>query len=181
MAKYKDITLGQVEAVINKMGGAEIALAYLRNEYELKPIVSVKVGDMLVRRVHVNRNRTSEQVLNATGCKQYIDKTAVASIPLCEGDEVDVYFFKLGRNISCADLEKEYELRGLKPDPYAQASVNEADNTFADNQPNGSQWKDGNGNYTYVAFDLWPGGRSVACNRPDRDWYARWWFAGVRK
>lgn len=181
MAKYKDFTFGQFEAVINKMGGAEIALAFLRGEYELKPVASVVDNDMIIRHIKVDRSRTSQQTLDATGRKQYTDKSAVESIPHLEGEDVEVCFFKLGRYLSCADLEKEYELRGLKPDPYAQAMVNEVDPVFADDHPNGSQWKDTDGNYTCVTFGRWNDERNVYCDRNDGDWNDRWWCAGVRK
>lgn len=139
------------------------------------------VSEMLVRRVRVVRGRTPKQVLAATDRKQYTDDVAVASMSQCEGDDVDVYFFKLGRGISGADLVKEYELRGLKPDPYAQAAVNEADPEFADGHPNGSQWEDADGNYYYAIFDLWRDERCVLCSRRGLTWRDDCWFAGVRK
>lgn len=44
MAKYSDLTLGQIEAIINKMGGLESAQAYLRGEYQLNPVAQA-AGD----------------------------------------------------------------------------------------------------------------------------------------
>ena len=44
MVKYNDLTLGQIEAVVNRMGGVEIAHAFLRGEFSLIPIVSAAVG-----------------------------------------------------------------------------------------------------------------------------------------
>ena len=104
-------------------------------------------SNILVRHVRVDRSRTPKKVLDATGRAQYTEGDVVKGMPSGEGDETDVYFFKLGRNISDDDLEKEYALRGFKPaDPYSQAAVNEADPAFADEHPNGTHWKDDKGN-----------------------------------
>ena len=84
--------------------------------------------------------------------------------------------------ISDDDLEKEFELRGLKPaDPVSVAAVNEADPAFADEKPHGTHWKDAKGNWYYAAFFRWNGKRRVDVDRSGNDWDDRWWFAGVRK
>lgn len=141
------------------------------------------VSSMIVHHVKVNRARTPEKMLDAMGRKQYTDRKAVDAMPKGGRDEDDVFFFKLGRNISNDDLEREYELRGLKPaDPYTQAAVNEADPTFADDRPNGTHWKDAKGNWCYAAFARWDGvERGVYVNSDGDGWYGDWLFAGVRK
>jgi hypothetical protein len=124
------------------------------------------------------------EAISATGRKQYLNDSVVASIPQGEGDEAeDMIFFKLGRNINDADLEKEYDLRGLKPaDLYALAAVNESDPAFADKHPNGTPWKDADGEWCYAAFLRWyDDERSVSVNRSIGGWVGVWWFAGIRK
>jgi hypothetical protein len=166
------------QSVIEQQGDALVAdmVATVRKRVEA-------VSSMIVRHVKVNRNRTPQQVLDATGRKQYTDSKVVKAMPRGEDDETDVHFFKLGRYVSDADLEKEYELRGLKPaDPYSLAAVNEADPAFADEYPNGTHWKDTSGNWCYAAFDRWVGGgRDVRVSRDDGGWVGRWWGAGLRK
>lgn len=140
------------------------------------------VSNMIVRHVAVNRNRSPEEAVAATGRNKYLNDVVVATMPQGDGNEVDVFFFKLGHGISDADLDKEYELRDLKPaDPYTLAAVNEADPTFADDHPNGTHWKDSNGNWCFVAFDRWGGGRGVGVLQHDDAWGGGWWFAGCRK
>ncbi|MFI5260554.1 MAG: hypothetical protein ACHQU0_02050 [Candidatus Paceibacteria bacterium] len=141
------------------------------------------VSDLIVRHVVVNRTRTPMEAINATGRTKYCNDDVVASMPQGEGDEADVIFFKLGRDISNADLDREYDLRDLKPaDPYSLAAVNEADPAFADERPNGTQWKDADGKYCYAAFGRWlDGERCVDVFRSDNDWNDSWCFAGVRK
>ena len=166
------------QLVIEQQGDALVAemVATVRKRVEA-------VSSMIVRHAKANRNRTPQQVLDATGRKQYTDSKVVKAMPKGEGDETDVHFFKLGRYVSDADLEKEYELRGLKPaDPYSLAAVNEADPAFADEYPNGTHWKDASGNWCYAAFDQWyDGERLVDVSRLDDDWNDFWWFAGLRK
>jgi hypothetical protein len=136
---------------------------------------------MIVRRVKVNRNLNPQEVLDATGRNQYTDKSVVATMPRGEDEETDVYFFQLGRYVSNADLVKEYELRGIEPDPYAQAQVNTDDPDFAKEKPNGTQWKDKDGKWCFVTFNLWNGRRNVSVGRGGGGWLDDWWFAGVRK
>ncbi|MBU0597887.1 hypothetical protein KKF61_02725 [Patescibacteria group bacterium] len=140
------------------------------------------VSNMIVRKVKVDRTRTSQEALDVTGRKQYTDDDVVKSMPNGKGDETEVIFFKVGRTISDDDLEKEYELRGLVPaDPYSLCAVNGNDPAFADEHPNGTHWKDSNGKWCFASFDRWSDERGVSVGRSDSGWYVRCWFAGVRK
>ncbi len=139
------------------------------------------VSGMIVRHVKVDRTRSPQAVLDATGRRQYTNKEVVDAIPWHGDEEVDVCFFKLDRSVSCDDLEKECELRGLRPDPCAEAKVNEDDPTFADEHPNGCQWKDAKGNRCFATFYRNDDERSVLVGHGDGVWVDYWWFAGVRK
>lgn len=139
-------------------------------------------SNIIVRHVRVDRTRTPKEVLAATGRSQYVTDSVAKTMPKAEGEKTDVYFFRLGRSVSDDDLEKEYALRGLKPaDVYSQAAVNEADPAFADKTPNGTHWKDEDGNWCFAAFGLWNVGRSVGVRRSGSGWHGYWWFAGLRK
>lgn len=139
------------------------------------------ISEMIVRRVKVDRSRTPQQILDATGRKQYTNCEVVKNILRGEGEEMDVYFFKIGRWVSPVELEKEYESCGFKADPYAQAQVNIDDKVFADQYPNGTHWKDADGRWCFAAFSRWSGERRVYVYRCARGWIGYWWFAGVRK
>ena len=141
------------------------------------------VSNFILRLVKVDRKRSPKEALNATGRKQYTNDSVVAEMPKGNGDEVEVFFFNLGRFISDDDLEKEYELRGLKSaDPYSLSAVNEADPALADTHPNATHWKDKNGKWCFAAFSRWDvDERYVNVNRDGNDWDDSWWFAGVRK
>jgi hypothetical protein len=145
------------------------------------------VSNLIVRTAKVNRSRSQQEAIEATGRTQYTDREVVDAMPKGEGDEVEVVFFKPDlseRNgfISDDDLEKEFELRGLKPaDPVSVAAVNEADPAFADEKPHGTHWRDAEGKWCYATFNRWHDLRRVYVNRSDSGWDDRWWFAGVRK
>jgi hypothetical protein len=47
MAKYHDLTIGQMEAAINRMGGWEAFQGFLRGEFELTPIAKAVATAML--------------------------------------------------------------------------------------------------------------------------------------
>lgn len=138
-------------------------------------------ANAIVRTVKVNRNRSPKEMVAALGRVEYTTNSVVKIIPKGEGEDVTVEFFKLGKYVSDNDLDLEYQKRGLTPDPYAQAAVNEADPAFADEHPNGTHWKDEDGNWCFIAFDRVGDGRSVSVNRSDGDWSGYWWFGGVRK
>mgnify|MGYP001594107053 CR=1 FL=1 len=139
------------------------------------------VSKMIVRRVKVDRSQTSQQAFDATGRKQYTDREVVDAMPRGEGEEVDVYFFDLNYDPTVQELDHEYELRGLKADPIAQAKVNTDDPAFADDRPNGCQWGLEKGVASFAAFDRWVGGRRVDVGRDDDGWYRGYRFGGVRK
>lgn len=168
-----------VQHVLEHQGGqltTEI-LAVLRRFVEA-------VSSLIVRVVTgVNRSLSPQQALDATGRKQYIDREVVEAMPRGEGDDREVIFFQVGRNISDDDLEKEYEKLGFKPaDTYSLAKVNQDDPAFADARPNGTHWKDESGRWCYIAFHRWSDvGRYVSVRRSGGDWGGRWWFVGVRK
>jgi hypothetical protein len=140
------------------------------------------VSNLITRRVKVNCQLTPQAVLDATGRKQYTNSDVVANMPKGEGDEAEVVFFKLGRYVSDADLEKEYEKRGLKPaDPYSLSAVNEADPAFADEKPNGTHWQDENGCWCFATFNRWNAGERYVYVYRNGGWGVGWWFAGLRK
>lgn len=138
-------------------------------------------SEMIVRRVKVNRKRTRQQMLDATGRTPYTDVNVVAEMPQNEDEEVDVYFFPLRRFTSVEDAQKLIKQHGLKPDPYAVAAVNEVDSAFASSRPNGTQWVDSKGRHCYLTCNRWLGGRHyVNVNRRGCDWDDGWWLGGVR-
>lgn len=167
------------DAVQHVFGQPELGsewLAVLRTRVEA-------VSNLVVRTAKVNRTRKAQAALDATSHRQYTDQKVVDAMPNGEGEEAEVVFFNLDRYVSDVDLDKEYELRGLKPaDPYSLAAVNEADPAFADQKPNATHWKDFNGKWCYVAFGRWGGGgRFVDVGRGGDGWNGPWWFAGLRK
>ena len=166
------------EVVQQVFGQSELGpewLAVLRNRVEA-------ISNLIIRRAKVNRTRNAQVAIDATGRRQYTDKDVVNAMPNGEGEEAEVVFFNLGRYVSDTDLDKEYELRGLKPaDPFSLAAVNEVDPAFADQKPNATHWKDSNGKWCYAAFGQWSGERDVDVRRYGDDWRGGWWFAGLRK
>ena len=146
-----------------------------------------EVSNLIIRTAEVNRHRSPQEAIEATGRVQYTDRKVVDAMPKTSADEVEVVFFKpdlsqRNGHISNDDLEKEFELRGLKPaNPYTLAAVNEADPAFADEKPHGTHWKDAKGNWCYATFSRLSGEREVSVYRDLDGWGDYWWLAGVRK
>ena len=175
------------EAVQTVLGQTELAGEQFAVFRQRVKVVSNLIVNLIVRKVPVNRSRSSQEALDATTRAQYTDRKVVDAMPKGEGDEAEIVFFKPDlseRNgfISDDHLEKEFDLRDLKPaDPISVAAVNEADPTFADQIPHGTHWKNANGCWCYAAFIRWDGERKVRVSRVDNGWLGHWWFAGVRK
>ena len=139
------------------------------------------VSNMISRHAKVDRNLKPRDALVATGRNLYVDDGVVKAMPKGEGEDSETVFFKLDKWVSDDNLEKEFELRGLVPqDPYTLAKVNQDDPAFADDKPNGTHWKDKDGNWCFAAFSRWGGGRHVRVYRYNNDWHVSWWFAGRR-
>jgi len=143
---------------------------------------------MIVHLVTVDRGRTPEQAIAATGRKQYVTATVVAAMPKGTGANAKIIYWKplpsdYDENgwISDDKLEELFAERHLTPvDPYSLAADNEADTAFADEHPNATHWKDVNGNWCYAAFNRWGDDeRRVDVERYDSRWDDDWWFAGL--
>lgn len=142
---------------------------------------------MIVRHVKVDRPRSPEQVLDATGRIQCIDKHVVKSMLRGTGEDIDVYFLKLNCWTSDDDIGKDADSMGLcVADPYSLAKVNEDDPAFADTYPNGTHWKDADGKWCFVAFYNWAGDRAVNIRyvnvrHNEGPWSPGWFVAYVSK
>jgi hypothetical protein len=182
--RKSSLPLKQSQEVLEQQG-AEMAnnfYADFRKRVEAR-------SDMIVRRARVNRNRTPREAVAATGRNKYVNDTVVDSMPVGEGEEIDVYFFKPKADeytrpgwMSDDDLAKAFERRDLEPDPRALLAVNEEFPEFADEHPNGTHWKDGDDKWCFATCDRWGSGRGVDVGRSGGDdWSDGWLFGGVRK
>jgi hypothetical protein len=139
--------------------------------------------DVIIRRVHVNRDYATKTLLKGTERKLLADERVVSEMPyegLEEGKVVDVYFFNVGKHVEIEELQGEYLKHGLMPaSPYALMAVNLEDPTFSDEHPNATHWTDSEDNQCFIAFDLWATERHASINRRNRTWNKKTWFAGV--
>jgi hypothetical protein len=132
--------------------------------------------------VTVLRTRSGKEALLATGRKPFFDDTVIVTMPQEDWTEGEISLFSIGRDVTDEEVEREFEVRGLKPvDPFALAAFNGVNPAFADDRPNCTHWKDKNGNWCYAAFDCSDDGRHAFVLGFEREWEAIWWFAGVRK
>jgi hypothetical protein len=146
-----------------------------------------RTRNTVICNAHCFRTRSPEEMINALNRyfpeKFNRDLSILKNIPRGEGDEVAVQFFKLDRWVSDDLLALEYQKRGLTPDPYAQAAVNEANPDFAIKYKNGTQWKDKHGNWCRIIF-YGGGGQSDSSVRViysgNAGWDNGWWIGGVR-
>ena len=138
-----------------------------------------------VIRIPVNRNRTPEETLSATGCKLLVDDSVVKWMPkgLDHGEkEADVIFFNPGYFLKTyEDWEKEYGMRGLIPSyPYELAAVNELDPAFGHRYRTITAWRDAGGKMCFLAFVCREGQRRLHVGHEILSTSSDWLYAGRR-
>ena len=198
IASEKPITDGQIENIVDRLRAAlrkhreELASSVTQQVLGVESLgaemfaVVRKYADRLVnmfsRVVSVDRTRSSQAALDATGRRQYTDKAVVASMPRGEGDEVTMRYFDLDYDPTPTQLQAEYDKRNLKADPIAQAADNAANPSFTDDRPNGCQWDlREDGTASFATFNRWDVEREVLVFRDDGGWFRDYRFGGVRK
>ncbi len=197
MTPSKEMTDGQIDkavdsyrAVLRKhrseLGSENVQYILGQPEYVAEQVLVLRrrvesVSEMIVRHFKIDPNKSPNQMITALGRKEYVNVDVLSTMPAPELLEGDLYFFPVKKVIPVAEYDREFEIRGLVPHPYAQIQVNADDQAFADEHPNGVQWKDKDGNICCAYFDRWLGERKVDVNRYDNRWDDGWWFAGVRK
>lgn len=137
---------------------------------------------IIVRDFVVDLNLVGMVAINATGRAKYLNNRVVAKMPRATVPNGKLHFFQIGRYTPAGEVEAEYSKRGLVAvDPHTLAAFNAANPEFADECPNGTQWKDTDGDFCYATFDRWLDKRDVYVDQNDNDWSDGWWFAGVSK
>lgn len=140
------------------------------------------MSKIIRRHVLVDRTQTPVQAIDATGRRKwYIDEEVLAEMPLEGRAEDTVEFFELDYNPTTAELDREYEARGLRPDPLATAQAMADDPAFADERPVAVQWRDKKNHACYAIFYRNDGERDVNVNWHAYRWSRLYRFAGVRK
>lgn len=165
------------QQVLETQGDSLVAelIAVLRKRVEM-------VTKLIIRHVVVDRTRTPQEMINATGrVNWYIDGQVLVEMPRDGFAEGEVVFFELDYNPSVDELDREYEVRGLKPDPYAVAQVMTDDPAFADDRPVAVQWSGKKKHACYVLFYRSGDERRVNVGRYGSRWGRHCLFAGVRK
>jgi hypothetical protein len=135
--------------------------------------------DTIIRRVSLVRNQNPQKVIDATGRKHHDYKGILMTMPHGKGEEVEVVFFKLCRYMTDDDLKKEYARRGLKPDPYAVAAVNETDKSFAKHYPNVAHWCWKRRLWCCLAFYDTADEQRVSIDTGYQGFTGEWWAGGT--
>ena len=135
---------------------------------------------------NIKRGRTVQQLLDATGRTQYVEKSSITTMPLIGSSgprSGQFVWFKSDLGLSDAGVEEERIKRGLVRDLEMQLQYNAEHPEWADTHPNGDSWPaDDEGNYDFVNLCRWYDGREVNVDRSlGFRWDAGLWFGGRSK
>lgn len=143
--------------------------------------------EMLARRnyairhrvVNIQRHLTSVQTIETICFETYINSESLDAMPAGLGPaEVELYYFYLNTPTK-QEVWQEYAARWLMPDPQAQVADNQANLEFSHDHPNATQWKDRQGNWSYLIFAYFFYQFTAGVGRGNENWKGPWWFAGV--
>lgn len=123
---------------------------------------------IIVRKLKVDRTRTRQQAIHATGRVDYINDEVVGEMPIGEGEEKEVFLIPSNEPRTLDQLEQKFGgKRFALVDPVTLCALNEQDPTLADEYPNATQWRDKNGKVCYALFSIWHGSRGVSVDQGD--------------
>lgn len=108
-----DLTMGQMNAIVKKLGGHEGALKFLRDEL----VVQVKAVAQATYQILVDYTKSLKEMIVA-GHYDRIDDDITENRSPVTGvgtQELTVELVHFGRNMSSASVEAELNKRGLRP------------------------------------------------------------------
>jgi hypothetical protein len=173
----KSFSSATVQLVLESKGLAKACFEPFRALVEAQ-------AEMFTRTVTVNRVPSSLAAFESiTSHKKFLNETVVTGMPLGTEEEVTLHFFPIKKQMTCTEYAAALESHGLKPDPMAQAAFNQANPSFADKCPNGTQWQNEAGKFCCALWSGWHGYRSVDVDVFERslDWNDYWFACGVSK
>jgi hypothetical protein len=138
----------------------------------------------VILHVRIKRGkRTPQQLLDLTGRQPSTNSEVVSTMSLIEREaedweEFDFEMFKVGKQISDAQVVKERTKRSSTRDLEVQMLINAAFPEFADQHPNGDSWQDADGNWCFAYFYRSGDGRCVSVDRSSDGWFDNYWFGG---
>ena len=180
---YDDLSQGQTKAIVSKMGGVDIALAFLRGEFTLTPVAKA-----VASAITFAYEMSLSEMITAGNYDWKNDLYTEKNFPIKgDGEVVMPHLHHFGRDISSENAIKELDKLGLRPATLPELLL------FGANNPEEQK------KYSIVALDPERvfhddyGSRSVPAlyydgRRRDLylyywrgDWRGSWRFAVVRK
>lgn len=177
--KYNELTLGQIEAVVNKLGGMEGVKKFLSGDFVIRATKNLF-------RLTVNYDRSVEDGIRAGKYDSVDSRITSGNFPATQKGiaEITVEFIHFGRVVSTDDVLREFDQRCLRPA------------TLPELLAFGEKYPDVQREFPIIAFssviENWLAGYGIPClGRHDakRSLFLRWFesdcfddcrFAGIR-
>ena len=181
--KYGELTLGQIEAVVNKLGGMNGVNKLLSGELVVKEMENQRQTSMVI----VDYSQTLAQMIKAGNYGWVNNDITQEHFPIAGSgkQEEEIVLFCFGKNISSGDAIAEMEKQGFRSARIEEllalgAAYPELQKQFPI-VALGSVWRAPASSRRVPALD-WSGGeRGLALDWFGDDWGGSWRFAAVRK
>ncbi|MEI8104189.1 MAG: hypothetical protein WCG84_04810 [Candidatus Moraniibacteriota bacterium] len=139
---------------------------------------------MMPRCVAPDYHFTPQQVLDATGRKQLVNKVVLETMPRpTGGGEKQVEFYWPGYSLTDDQLERKFsEKNWVSVDFYTLCKINQLEPKLAEKYPNATHWKNSDGEWCYILFTQDSYGPVVivgSVGAEDEEWSDDWWFPGL--
>lgn len=135
----------------------------------------------VVRPAVIDSKHFPQKAVEDTRMKVFLHRELVQFMPEFSSGPKNVTFFNLGYTASDEQVEVEYAMRRLRPDPIALCAVNRDDQKFSTFYPNAALFKDGQDKICYIAFNSWNYVESrLYVAHTTTLWGPEWWFGGTQ-
>lgn len=184
--KYGDWTMGQTEALLNKLGGDESAMRILRNEVRVELVPLVKI--ITTFKVMVNYSQPIEQ--KTTKGFTYVNPNITSTnFPVDQSGEAELeaVAVNFGRVVTLDEVRrsfKEMDLRTGIPTELVDISKQNETKELDECLPmvsGDSVWVDACGRGYVADLDGRAGNRRLNLLYADGAWDGGFWFLGFRK
>lgn len=150
----------------------------MKTDKQIIPTSNIKYRD-----IAISENKVSLSYLEKLDIGKYIDPLTLDCVTPPEDNwSILVTLFTIGEWMTEQELDEKYKALNLVAiDAYTLAILNETDPRLCEKYPNGTHWKDQDGNWCFGKCTSVAGKQSLRIGYGGIGWCKNLWFAGFSK